>query len=181
MRSTRSLQMDLDTSGIQSLMDQLADKLDEAARPAAQAMAQVVYERVKLNVSRLGKYTGNLDSSIYQAYSQARTSALGAPTYHVSWNPRKAPHGHLVEDGHWQRYAVVRTSKGWVTAVRPEMQGQPKPKRRASPAEKDAYYVPRPGGPVYVAGKFFVRSAADAFPEARKAAEQRLKQELDKA
>lgn len=181
MRVTRSLQMEMDTGGIRALMDQLGAKLDEAARPAAQAMAQVVYERVKLNVSQLGKYSGNLDSSIYQAFSQARTSAMGAPTYHISWNPRKAPHGHLVEDGHWQRYAVVRTSKGWVTAVRPEMQGKPKPKRRASVEEKLAYYVPRAGGPVYVAGKFFVRSAAAAFPEARAAAERRLKQELDKA
>ena len=45
---------------------------------------------------------GALKRSIYQAYSADHSSAAVA-TYHVSWNARKAPHGHLIENGHWTK------------------------------------------------------------------------------
>lgn len=149
----------LDTSGFESFLEDLGAAAEEAVRPAAQAGAQVLYDAVKINVSRIGRVSGNLAASIYQAYSQTNSGPLTA-TYHVSWNHTKAPHGGLVEFGHWQRYQIVRTKGGkLVTAVRPEKAGQSKPRRRASQAEKDAYYVPRPGGPVYVPGKAFMRGA----------------------
>lgn len=85
--------------------------------------------------------TGNLVNSIYQAYSE-RNSEPGRAVYHVSWNPRKAPHGGLVEWGHLQRYVSYIGSDGnWYTAIRPGMRDKPRPKRRAPQAEKDAYYV----------------------------------------
>lgn len=86
--------------------DALAAELEAPVRPAAQAMAQVLYDHVQTNVGRIRKRTGNLASSIYQAYSKDNSTPSRA-VYHVSWNATKAPHGHLVEFGHLQRYEVT--------------------------------------------------------------------------
>jgi hypothetical protein len=96
------------------------DRLEEAAttnaRPAAQAGAQVFYDEVNLNVSKIGKKTGNLASSIYQVYSKDNSDEKRA-TYHISWNARKAPHGHLVEYGHiMTRKAYVGSDGNWYTS-----------------------------------------------------------------
>lgn len=93
----------VDLSGLG--LDALPGDADVAVRPAAQAGAQVLYEEVKRNVSRIKRKTGNLASAIYQAYS-ADNSGGGRAAYHISWNARKAPHGHLVENGYLQRYGV---------------------------------------------------------------------------
>ena len=123
---------------------------------------------------------GNLASSIYQAFSQDN-SGPGLATYHVSWNHIKAPHAGLVEYGHWQRYQVVTTKSGkWVTVAKPENAGKKKPRQRASQAEKDAYYMPRQGGPVYIPGKAFMRRALSAGPLATQAAAAVLWQALEK-
>ncbi|MBV6304935.1 HK97 gp10 family phage protein [Candidimonas humi] len=43
-----------------------------------------------------------LRNAIYLAYSESRSNpANGIATYSVSWNAAKAPHGHLLEFGHW--------------------------------------------------------------------------------
>ena len=156
-RGANSLISPVDLSGLESLFEELGDVADEVARPAAQAAAQVFYNEAKSNVTRIKRVSGNLADAIYQVFSQDN-SGPGIATYHISWNAGKAPHGGLVEYGHWQRYVVVNTKKGPRNAIRPEKQGQPKPRRRASQAEKDAYYVLRPGGPIYVPGKAFMRS-----------------------
>lgn len=149
----------VDTSSLDALMDELADEADEVARPAAQAMAQVMYDEVKRNVSKLGRVTGNLDRSIYQAFS-ADNSGEGRATYHVSWNHKKAPHGHLVEFGYMRRYKMYLDNSGNVRPmVRPGMDGRRRPGRNASQAEKDEYFVPLPGGPQHVGARAFVRSA----------------------
>lgn len=149
-------------------MDELAAGAEQATRPAAQAGAQVFYDRAKANVSKLGKVTGNLASSIYQVFSQDNSRA-GRAEYHVSWNRKKAPHGHLVEYGHVQRYVTYIDKRGqWKTLVRPEMAGKPRPKRSAPQSVKDAYYVPLKGGPRVVGAKSFIRSAAT--PEVARAA-----------
>jgi hypothetical protein len=167
-----------DTSSIDALLDQLGDDVETAARPAAQAGAQVLYEEVQSNVRRLGRKTGNLYNAIYQAFS-ASNSGPGKATYHIGWRTSgagtKAPHGHLVEYDHIQRYATYIGRDGkWYTAVRPSMRGRPKPSRRASQAVKDAYYVPRKGGPQQIPGKRFIRNAASKFPQALDAAEAKL-------
>ncbi|MEY5098886.1 MAG: hypothetical protein RJA36_1605 [Pseudomonadota bacterium] len=149
--------IDVDLSGLG--MDQLADGAEAAVRPSAQAGAQVFYDQVKLNVRGIGRKTGNLDSSIYQVYSRDNSNKARAE-YHISWNRKKAPHGHLVEFGHVQRYVTYIDKRGqWQTAVRPSMRGLPKPKRNAPQAVKDAYYVPLKSGPRIVGAKSFVRAA----------------------
>lgn len=149
-------------------MDELADGAEAAVRPAAQAGAQVFYDLVKANVAKVGRKTGNLAGSIYQVYSRDNSSKAVAQ-YHVSWNQKKAPHGHLVEFGHVQRYVVYIDKRGqWKTLVRPEMRGKPRPKRSAPLAVKDAYYVRLKGGPKLVGARSFMRSTDT--PASRRAA-----------
>ena len=174
-----SLTLKTDLSSFDRLMSTMTLDVEAAARPAAQAGAEVFYKQVKLNVAGLGRVTGNLDSAIYQAYS-ANNSGKGRAVYHVSWNAKKAPHGGLVEYGHWQRYVVVNTKNGPRNAVRPEKQGMKRPRRRASQAEKDAYYVLRPGGPIYVPGKAFMRNTVRAGGAALLASADVLWQALEK-
>lgn len=109
----------------------------EAVRPAAQAGAQVLYNAVVANVAALGRKTGNLARSIYQAHSEDN-SWYGNHTYHVSWNARKAPHGHLVEFGYVARFERYIGSDGhWYTRkdallATPRHVGAMAPVRRAA-------------------------------------------------
>lgn len=108
-----------DEAGVLAGLDALAAKHAAAARPAAQAGAQVLYDQVKVNVAGIGRVTGNLDRSIYQVFSDDN-SAPSRATYHVSWNASKAPHGHLVEYGHIQTRKVYVGSDGnWYTSKEP--------------------------------------------------------------
>ena len=103
-----SFSIKFDTSGISAALDQLGDGIKDQVRPAAQAGAQVLYDEVLLRVpvSKKTRKTkrgevippGTLKGSVYQAFS-ADNSNEGRATYHISWNAKKAPHGHLVEYG----------------------------------------------------------------------------------
>ena len=95
-------------AGMAAGLDALTDGALKAVRPAAQAGAQVFYEEVlaRVPVSRTARKTksgrviapGALKASIYQVFSEDN-SAPERATYHISWNAKKAPHGHLVEYG----------------------------------------------------------------------------------
>lgn len=168
--------IELDTSGLDAYLDELGDEVEAAVRPAAQAGAQVLYEAVKVNVAALGRYSGRLAKSIYQAYSEEQ-SGDGVAVYNVSWNARKAPHGHLVEYGYLQRY--VYGPDGMGPLVRPGMEGKPRPKSGGrNRAALDAYYITLPA-PKHVPGKFFVRGAASAMDKAYDAAEAELLQRIN--
>jgi HK97 gp10 family phage protein len=161
--------LSVDMAGLHGMLEEMGDAAEAAARPAAQAAAQVLYDEVRRNVAAIPAKTGKLAQSIYQVYSQANSGA-GRATYHVSWNVRKAPHGHLVEFGHIQRYVTYMGRDGnFYTAVRPEARGKRRPGRGASPAVKDAYYVPLPA-PRQVPARSFVRRAEVKFPQAAQAA-----------
>jgi hypothetical protein len=167
----------VDLSGLNAMLHEMGDAAEAAARPAAQAASQVLYDEVKRNAQGIRQKTGNLARSVYQVYSQAN-SGPGHATYHVSWNRRKAPHGGLVEFGHIQRYVSFVGSDGnWYTAIRAGMRGKPKPRRGASQAVKDAYYVTLPA-PKQVAAKPFVRPAASKFSQAADAAATKLIEEI---
>lgn len=166
-----SFTVELDTSGLIDYLDHLGEEAADAVRPAAQAGAQVLYDQVRINVAGLGRVTGNLANSIYQAYSQDQSTVGESATYHVSWNAAKAPHGHLVEYGYLQRYRYRPDGMG--PMVRPGMDGMRKPGRRATREQKDAYYVTLPS-PVHVPGRAFLRGAAAAYDRAYKAAENEL-------
>lgn len=89
-----------------------AEQLNKATRPAAQAGAQIIYDRAKqfVPVSRAahmfygshavyGPYSpGTLRDAIYQVFSKDKSFA-DVSTYHISWNADKAPYGAMVEFG----------------------------------------------------------------------------------
>lgn len=166
-----SITLKADLTGLRQILDTLATDIQEAVRPASQAAAQVFYDEVKKNVSRIGKKSGNLDNSIYQVYSKANSNPYRA-VYHISWNAKTAPHAGWLEYGHIVRYMSFKNKQGeWKTKIRPENVGKPKPPEGASRAVLDAYYMPRPDGPYHVMGRSFMRSAIDKTPQALAAAE----------
>jgi hypothetical protein len=159
----------IDVSSLRNVLHGLDAKIDAAIRPAAQAGAQVFYNEA---VTRAPSKSGTLKSAIYQKFVPEESAEGVRATYKVSWRTGlgkgetglpTAPHGALLEYGWIQRYAVYTGTDGqWYTAVRPEMRGKPAPKRTASQATKDAYYVLRKGGPVQWLPKSFIRSSYDA-------------------
>ena len=88
------------------------DKLHAATRPAAQAGAQIIYERARLEApvsadshyfyirgKKYGPYApGNLRDSIYQVFSKDN-SYKDVSTYHISFNKTEAPYGFIVHNG----------------------------------------------------------------------------------
>jgi HK97 gp10 family phage protein len=102
-----SFSIKFDPAALNAGLDELARGSAEQVRPAAQAGAQVLYEEVKIRAPVKAKPTvrkgkvlppGALKASIYQVFSRSNSDATHA-TYHISWNAKKAPHGHLVEVG----------------------------------------------------------------------------------
>jgi hypothetical protein len=105
-----------DRQNVDSALEEMERELLDLVRPAAQAGAQVLYDEVKTRVSSIGRVSGNLAASIYQAWSRDQ-SVDGRSVYHISWNARKAPHGHLVEYGHIQTRKVYLGKDGkWYTS-----------------------------------------------------------------
>jgi hypothetical protein len=160
-----SFSISLNTAGLEDYFRALGDDAQAAVRPAAQAGAEVLYQAARANVAKIERRSGRLAGSIYQAYSRSESDRDTA-TYYVSWRTNgnggpRAPHGHLIEHGHWQYYVVYRDKAGRMrTAIRPEMRGKPKPKgRRRSRAVMDSYYQPLPGGPRWVPAQPFIRPA----------------------
>lgn len=88
------------------------DKLHAATRPAAQAGAEVIYQRARLEVpvsadshyfyirgKKYGPYApGTLKNSIYQVFSKDN-SFKDVSTYHISFNKSEAPYGFVVHNG----------------------------------------------------------------------------------
>jgi hypothetical protein len=164
---------------IQKQTDYLRHLVETSVVAATQAGAQVFYDEVKGRAQSLAN-TGNLARSIYQ-YRNKDEQRPGHAQYKISWRKggkKKdankdanaamsglpiAAHGQLVEYGYLQRYASYIGSDGqWYTAIRPEMRSKPAPKRSASQAVKDAYYVPRKGGPVQWLPRSFLRAGYEA-------------------
>lgn len=165
-----TVKLSVDLAGLDRMLDQLGTDVEEAARPAAQAAAQVFYDGVVANVNAIGTVSGNLRRAVYQAYSK-ENSGQGRAVYNVSWNERKAPHGHLLEYGHVQRYVVYINKAGeWRTKIRAEMRGKNKPSRKASQSTKDAYYQPL-AAPRQVGARPFIRPAFALAARASAAAE----------
>lgn len=112
--STFALQVD--TRGLSARLGRVVAGCEAAVRPAAQAGAQVFYDRVRqlvptgkqghwfhgtsyrLNGTKYWFDAGALRNAIYQAYS-ADHSGPGRATYHIAWNHKKAPYGFMVEFG----------------------------------------------------------------------------------
>jgi hypothetical protein len=169
--STPSFSIDTKAGAFDAFINSLEEQVDAAVRPAAQAGAEVLYRSALRRLK--GRKTGNLERAVYQAFEDQKSGKLRA-LYRISWNPRKAPHGHLVEFGHIQRYVVYMGKDGnFYTAVRPSMRNKKKPSRKASQAVKDAYYIPLKS-PKQIAAVGFIRGAASELPAALEAMKRRL-------
>jgi hypothetical protein len=139
------IQTKVDLSSMRAGLAQLAGPARESiARSMAVAGGQVIRDEAK---NRASRGDGVLASAMYLAYKQAR-STDSEQVYSISWNAKKAPHGHLVELGYWQPYVVVKTAKGdYITTNKL-----------------------RPDGPKRIAAHPFLRPALDAAgPSAFKA------------
>lgn len=180
------------------LSDDFSKKLDAVAkgigsyvvRSTARAGALVYYETLIRNTP-VGP-TGNLKRSIYHAFANEASTPY-YKEYQVGFrgnyggkrnkdeDKASSSHLHLVEFGHIQRYVVRQKKNGWVTLVRPDKIGTPKPNpKTASQADMDAYYIPLKGGPKQVPGKGFVRRSFDeAKSMAPIAMEKRAKERLN--
>jgi hypothetical protein len=102
-------------------LDRLAgDMRMKLARSMAVAGGKVLrdgaIERAPVGTAEGGSIRpGLLRSAIYLAFKNRRSTDKEA-IYSVTWNSKKAPHGHLVEFGHWQYYAVFKNKAGeWYT------------------------------------------------------------------
>ena len=111
-----SVRFGVDLGGLNALLDGMGDAAEAAARPAAQAVAQVYYEAVrgfapsstkghwfhgtsfKINGKKYWFNAGTLKASIYQVYSKDN-SGRGVAQYHISYNAKKAPYASMVELG----------------------------------------------------------------------------------
>ena len=166
------LSASFDVAGLSAHFDRLNEAIGTGVRVAAQAGAQVFYDEVKLRAAKNRK-SGRLADSIYQKFvPELSTEGLSA-RYHISWRKSymgeekvgglvSAPHGQLIEYGWYQRYVMGKVDGKYTgPMVRPEKVGTPKPKRRASQAEKDAYWIPLPT-PIKHAPKSFLRSSYEA-------------------
>lgn len=103
----------LDTSGWAEGLAQLSGPLRESlARSMAVAGGRVLRDEAK---HLAPKESGLLASSIYLAHKEGRSTEAQV-VYSVSWNSKVAPHGHLIEFGHWQKYVVKKLPNGdWFT------------------------------------------------------------------
>lgn len=179
------------------------DIVPKLVRPAAQAGAQVFYDEVRTRVAALGSSpekaaaengiqvgTGTLLKAIYQAHS-ADKSVGGRSVYVISWRTGRArkgsgglavaPHGHLVEMGHWRYFKVYERGGRWFTRARPDATGHrvirlkggefrmirvgpqkvARPRGRASIQEKALYFDSLKEAK-RVAGKAFLRGSYEA-------------------
>ena len=145
-----SVEMKLNLAALDAQVDAIDARLQDALRPAAQAGAQVLVDAVRSNVSRIGRVTGHLEGAIYQVFSKRNSNDQRA-VYQISWNTRKAPHGHLVEYGYVQRFKVyVKNGKFYTD--------------KSQPLEQ----------PKQIAAQPFVRPAGAKMPEAIAAVREEL-------
>jgi hypothetical protein len=99
----------LDVSGWTKALDGLAgEKRVSLARSMCVAGGEVLRDEAKL-LAPVDE--GVLKDAIYLAYKDA-LSDESRQVYSVSWNHLKAPHGHLVEFGHWRVNEVVKLPDG---------------------------------------------------------------------
>lgn len=107
-----------DASELMQGLDRLAASKESVARSMGVAMGQAVRDEAKMRVPVGDRFDGALTpgllrDSIYLAYDERR-NVLNPNRYRyvVSWNSKRAPHGHLVEFGHWMPYLYATDHAG---------------------------------------------------------------------
>lgn len=137
-----------DASELYAGFDKLTAAKEPIARAMGVAMGQAVRDEAKVRVP-VGTHFGGaltpglLRDAIYLAYD-ARRNVLNESVYRyvVSWNSSKAPHGHLIEFGHWMPYIYATDKSGHYWTPQPLKE--------------------QPNGPFWVAAEPFLGPAFDS-------------------
>lgn len=79
------------------------------ARSMAVAGGQMIRDEAKV---RAPEDSGRLKSAIYLAYKDGESTDERV-VYSITWNSRTAPHGHLIEFGHWQTNVAYKDGADW--------------------------------------------------------------------
>ncbi len=104
-------------------LDKLSEIRVKLARSMAVAAGKVLRDEAKARApvgtdEGGSKNPGLLQRAIYVAYRDA-VSTEAKQVYAISWNAKKAPHGHLIEFGHWQTHARYKGKDGnWYTGAK---------------------------------------------------------------
>lgn len=105
----------LDISGWTAALDKLAGPARESlARSMAVAGGEVLRDEAKVLV-RVRNHV--LQDAIYLAYQDSKSTPAEVH-YVVSWNGTKAPHGHLIEFGHWQTHEMYEKDGKWYVGAK---------------------------------------------------------------
>lgn len=150
----------VDISEVLTGLDRLVEAKEPVARAMGNAMGQEVRDEAKARAPLLqpgneGYDTdraGILRDAIYNAYDERR-NVLNPETfrYTVSWNAKRAPHGHLMEFGFDMPYESAISNSGlWYTPI---------PNRTKRGTQKG---ILREGGPLRVDPQPFLGPAFDA-------------------
>ena len=111
----------VDMSGVLDGLTKMVSAKESLARTMGVAMGEQVRDEAKIRAPVLGpgnegvdnQVPGLLREAIYLAYDQRRAQLTQETfRYTVSWNATRAPHGHLLEFGHWMPYLYAKTSDG---------------------------------------------------------------------
>ena len=106
------MRINMNVAQFKEQLQATTNELQKATRPAAQAGAQIIYERARLEApvsadshyfyirgKKYGPYApGTLRDSIYQVFSKDN-SYKDVSTYHISFNKSEAPYGFIVHNG----------------------------------------------------------------------------------
>lgn len=114
-----SIKAEVDFSEALSGLELLGQVRHKLARSMAVAGGKVLRDEAKARapMGEDSKRPGLLRDSIYLAYRD-KESTDAEEVYSVSWNAKLAPHGHLVEFGHWQTHARYKGKDGvWYTGA----------------------------------------------------------------
>lgn len=151
------IQAKTDFSSALAGLDRLKGAARESlARSMAVAGGQVLRDEAKLLAP---KETGLLESAIYLAHKDNKSSA-SQQVYSVTWNAKKAPHGHLIEFGHWRYNKIIN---GYPQkSLREGLKRGKGPEDHAGPGALEH--------PVWVAAHPFMRPAFDSASERAKSA-----------
>jgi len=98
----------VDLSGAFLGLDKLAGMANSVARSMGVAAGQLVRNEAK---ARAPVDDGTLRDAIYLAYRDGE-STDSVVVYSVTWNSKKAPHGHLLEFGHWRTNVLAQGDDG---------------------------------------------------------------------
>lgn len=103
------------SSDLSQGLERFAKKVvSRATRAATFAMADVLYQEMKVNARKGDNATGNLADAIYTHYDDRRAD-LNIHTYAVGVNKKKAGNWHWVEYGRWRHYQTIKINGEWVT------------------------------------------------------------------